>query len=251
MIRKNPIQLEPLIYLWIKTPEKKPLALSLETKKFLVLASFVTVAGILSVVGSLLFFRELEINHRLGKELLALRLKEKMAAHSENATPIPAVVTPIAPSAPVTQTKAETPAKKEALDSSVMARLTDLSVECTEGVCATRVSMVPAKAGVAEGTLLLVLETEVLRIGSSTTGQQRKRFFFYPTAEPRDTFEEKALSSLKKKSFHFSRALQTSASFSVGNLVRPLALNLYILDPADTVVHHERKTIEGNGSDAE
>lgn len=245
MTRKNPIQLERLIYFWIKTPEKKPLALSLETRKFLSLVSLVTVAFAISIVGTLLFFRELEINRKLAEEVLALRLKDKMF-RTAGSTAVKA------PDALVNAQAAQVEVPPKNVETSISARLSDLAVECTDGSCTAKVSMVPVKAGVATGTLLMVLETEVVRIGSgSSSGPLRKRFFIYPQNSTRDVLDESTLSTLPKKPFHFSRALQTSNTFNIGTLVRPLALNLYIFDANDTVVHHERKAIEGNGSDVE
>lgn len=245
--RVAPNEVEPLIYFWIKAPQKKPLAMSLETHKLIQLVSILLTVVCLSVVGTLLFFRELEVNRKLGEELLALRLREKIGRKATLGTvkkdgagvAVPAIT------APAQKTISETS------DTSVTARLTDLSVECSQGVCTAKVSMVPSKTGVAEGNLLLVLETEMLRIGTGTTGQARKRYFLYPHAEPRDELEETDLTGLAKKNFHFSRALQTTSTFNVGRAVRPIALNLYVFDTHGAVVHHERKTVEGSDAHAD
>lgn len=245
MMREKQTQIEPLISFWIKAPEKRTLALSIETHKLLMAVSIALIAILLSFLGTLLFFRELHISRKLGEEILALRLRDKVLRAAPQVT-----ATAATPAETTATPQKEAPAAEQ--PPTISARMTDLTIECGEGSCLAKIAMVPAKTGVASGTLLLVLETEVLRIGTSPApGQTRKRYFTYPHDLVRDTFDEKILSSLPKKAFHFSRALQTSASFEIEKHVRPLALNVYLFDTNDSVVHHERKAIERNVSDVE
>ena len=76
------------------------------------------------------------------------------------------------------------------------------------------VAMFPTSTGIAQGNLLLVLETEVPRIGGGNpTTQVRKRYFIYPGYQTVDDLDQDALGVLPSKPFHFSRALQTAATF--------------------------------------
>ena len=57
-------------------------------------------------------------------------------------------------------------------------------------------------------------------------------------------FAQDALTELARKPFRFTRALQTTATFAIGKLLRPLAVNAYLFDANKTLIHHERKVIE-------
>jgi len=212
-------------------------------------------------VGSLLFFRELEINRKLEEQLLVFQTKEKLLALGTAPTrPLPGPgslisgTPPAAPAAaaPVVETADRTTSAlasptlpaPEAV-AAVAARLGELAVECLEEECSVRLAMVPTRTGTAQGELLMVLETEVPRIGTGNpTTQVRKRYFLYPGNQTRDELPEEALNEVQRKTFRFTRGLQTTATFTIGKLLRPLAVNVYLYDHTKTLIHHERKAIE-------
>ena len=108
-----------------------------------------------------------------------------------------------------------------------------------------RFAMVPVGAGPASGELLVVLETEIPRIGAaSPTTQVRKRYYVYPGNDTHDEVSEAMLQTLTRKPFRFSRALHTTAHFKIGKLLRPLAANVYVYDRNKVLVRHERRAIE-------
>lgn len=140
---------------------------------------------------------------------------------------------------------ATNPTAETLAPNTVQARIGELGVECFEEDCEVRLSMVPTRTGVAQGELLVVLETEIPRIGAGNPStQMRKRYFIYPGNETRDEFSQELINEIARKSFRFTRGLQTSTSFAIGKLLRPLAVNIYLFDKEKTLIHHERKSIE-------
>ena len=196
-------------------------------------------------MGTLLFFRELETNRKLQERLWRLEAEKRLY----QSYPLPERLLAAAPTAPATaapvdKTAAADKAKADAAGE-VVARINDLRAECAEDNCSIRLGMVTAQPGTAVGQLLLVLETEVPRIGGSNpTAPVRKRFFLYPGNNARDELDPNALATLDQKPFRFNRTLQTNTVFKMGKLLRPLAVNAYIFDAQKAIIQHERKVIE-------
>ena len=91
----------------------------------------------------------------------------------------------------------------------------------------------------------MILETEIPRIGSAAVGENiRKRYFFHPVKTALDSVTEEMILQAERKPFKFTKALQTSVTFAVGKLLRPLAANVYLFDARGSLVHHERKIVE-------
>ncbi len=220
-----------------------------------------TIAYAVTVMGTLLFFRELEINRKLQEHVLKLEsekrlyqsypLPDRLLANA----PAPAAASNNAPSAQTPHhertvahanaTTAEKPKAEGAAASDVVARINDLRAECAEDNCSIRLGMVTSQPGTAVGKLLLVLETEVPRIGGANPSTPlRKRFFFYPGNSARDEMDPNQLGTLEQKSFRFNRVLQTNTVFKMGKLLRPLAINAYVFDSEKQLLQHERKVIE-------
>lgn len=205
---------------------------------------------VLSIIGSLLFLREIEINRNLQEKILELQLKDKLnklvlkqtvntppiktTATSEVVAPVESTVTPEI-SAPVVTAAAQTKNPK----------IGEILVEREEKSCLVRVSLVPNKAGLSDGYLLVILETEVPKIGTHTAQTQiRKRFYFYPSGKNQDDFDMKSVQGLEKKYFQFSKVLQTQISFNIGKFIKPIAANIYLYNQDKTLVQHIRKQIE-------
>jgi hypothetical protein len=195
-----------------------------------------------TVFGTLLFFRELELNRKLQDQVLKLETERRLYL----AYPLPERM--LAQAMPVTTapmaSKSDADARA-ATAAEAVARINDLRMECTEDECAIKLGMVTSQPGTAVGQLMLVLETEVPRIGGANPSTPvRKRYFVYPGNVPKDELDPNQLGTLAQKSFRFTRALQTSNVFKMGKLLRPLAINAYIFDSEKTLLQHERRVTD-------
>jgi hypothetical protein len=205
--------------------------------------------------GSLLFFRELEINRKLQSRLLVFETDEKLwqtswnnqIARNEGVAAKPqATLTTSAPTvAPVAERSVNTETPAVVASTTAVAKISELASACTGEECQVRLSMSTTGTGMAHGYLLIVMEAEVPRIGANTTpeAQMRKRYFFYPNQEPREELEPNSIAKLEHSAFRFGRALKTTANFKVGKLLRPLSVNAYLFDDKHALLQHERRAI--------
>lgn len=265
---KSPLRLKPHLFILIHGGSGVPYAMRLNVARLSLVVFSLGAAFFCTLVGTLFFFRELEMNRKLTERVLEFETKEFLANLSiapvkplaEAA--VPSAVAP-APKAPVAQSTLDrtttaltlatpTPpqtaaaaALESVTPSTVQARIGELGAECFEEDCEIRLSMVPTRTGVAQGELLVILETEIPRIGAGNpTTQIRKRFFIYPGSQTRDDLPQESLNEITRKPFRFTRGLQTTTNFTIGKLLRPLAVNVYLFDKDRTLIHHERKAIE-------
>ena len=248
--------LGPFVYLQVRTSaDEAPQAFRV-TMRRVVAALWIVGLGIMGLLfGFLFFFRELEINRKLSERVLELETTLALNATVRPTAPImPAPVsTPVPPSrAAPAESFNETATEREpaavvppAPSHTVPARMSELFSECNDGVCDIRTYLIPTAPGTAEGSLALVLEEEVSRIGAADPNMPaRRQFIYYPGFTTMEDFDAEKTASLEKKHFRFARALPTNVQFNVGKLNQPIAINLYIFDAEDNLVHHERKTIE-------
>lgn len=211
------------------------------------------IAALVTVTGTLLFFRELEINRKLQEHVLRLESEKRLYQTYPLPTRAPAETVPT-PSvkktaAPAVEVVAP-PKEAETAATEVFARINELRTECSAEECSIKTGMVTTQQGTAVGTLLLVLETEVPRIGSANPNAPvRKRFFIYPGNATKDELDPNTLPQLEHKAFRFSRVLQTTTVLKMGKFFRPLAINAYVFDPDKTLLQHERRTIESEDSE--
>lgn len=262
MAAKAPFWTRPHLFVQVHAGTGSPYAVRVNSKKLVGLVLFLGIAYCVFFTGSLLFFRELEVSRKLQERVLeyetnqkltqAIQLADRNVATSQVAGPEPLIkakaptVAVSASAASSIQAAAPTDAKAITPGAAgISARVADLVVTCAEDGCQAKVSMVPVAPGVAQGQLLVILETEIPRIGSANPGANvRRRFFTYPSNQTKDDLSQQDLEALPRKAFRFSRALQTTVKFNTGKLLRPLALNVYLFDTAGNRTHHERKTIE-------
>lgn len=255
MSAKAPFWTRPHLFVQIHAGTGSPYAVRVNSKRLVGLVLFLGIAYCVFFTGSLLFFRELEVSRKLQEKVLEFETSQKLAQQiqlaSRNVAASPAGPEPVAPARPPQSTTVSaTPvvdakAVTATASSSISARIADLVVSCAEDGCSAKVSMVPVSTGIAQGQLLVILETEIPRIGSANPGSNiRKRYFSYPSNTTKDDITQQDLDALPRKAFKFSRALQTTVKFNTGKLLRPLALNVYLFDGAGNRTHHERKTIE-------
>jgi hypothetical protein len=201
-----------------------------------------------TVFGTLLFFRELELNRKMQEHVLKLESERRLY----QAFPLPermlAQASPVVANAPQAIHKTDDTPKSDAgvgAEAVALARINDLRMECTEEECSIKLGMVTSQPGTAVGQLMLVLETEVPRIGGANPSTPvRKRYFVYPGNTARDELDPNQLGTLAQKSFRFTRALQTSNVFKMGKLLRPLAINAYVFDSEKTLLQHERRVTD-------
>lgn len=240
----------------LHTGSGDPFALRLHLRKTLSLLLLLSTTLLVLSVGTLLFFRELEVNRKLRESLLEVSLqerilKESLARHQkpENRSlvaqsPGATVESAATPAARVISTEPKTGSATPAT-SSVRARVAEVGTECAAGRCSVRLVIVPTVSATVEGSLLVILETEIPRIGTArATSSLQKRFFIYPGYQSKDELDLKEVNRLEGRHFKMSRALNTSVDFQHGELLRPLAVNVFIFDDEKNLIHHERRAIE-------
>ncbi len=224
-----------------------PVAFRLNVQKISLLTVVLSIILLVSISGGLLFFRELEINRKLGDRLLEFEVKQNLMALNTPATPTSAA--PLAATQdPARNLDAALPVQSPSLpdaNASGRARLAELNADCDSDRCSAKMALVPSAPGTATGQIVVVLETEIPRIGTANANVNiRKRYFIYPGYTTRDELTADDIGKIEGKTFKFTRALTTSADFEVGHLLRPLAMNIYLYDEAHTLIQHERKVID-------
>lgn len=261
-MEKEKPSFQNILHLFIQPTEGEPISFKLdlaEISKLIICISFVF---LFLFWGTLFFFRELEINRNLQNEVLEtkLQLQLKVLSEPQNTSPNrqlgyaitltedEGLAKDTTGTERVNNTAINTPEQGSWIPlpgAIVSARLGSLSSECQADNCAVKIELLPAGNGVSQGELLLILETEVPRIGTrGVTTLQRKQFIFYPGYASRNEFNSTDLSGFEKRPFKFSRTLNASVNFKVTKLLRPLALNVYLFDTRKTLIHHERKVID-------
>jgi hypothetical protein len=105
--------------------------------------------------------------------------------------------------------------------------------------------MLSRSPGVTEGQLIVVMETEILRIGTAIhETEQRKRYIVYPGFKSVDRIDQQLLNSMDGSPFKFSRALQSNAVFKFEKMLRPTAITAYLFDQEKKLIAVKRKLIE-------
>ena len=248
--RKSPLFAHPYLYLSLHTGTSTPYAVKINVKRLIGLLCLLGMSIGAAMLGSLLFFRELEVNRKLTEKVLSFETATALRSALEQREAQPVTPAPEAKEGePVSQPRqvaaAPTQTAPVVSKTTAQARIAALSTTCNEQGCGARLSMVPSGTGPVSGQLLIVLETEIPRIGTGNpTSSVRKRFFIYPGNLTQDELEANQIPKFTRKRFRFTRALTTTANFPVGKLLRPLAMNVYLFDSEGNRTHHERRVIE-------
>lgn len=246
------------IQFFVQPPEGNPVSFKLDLKQASKLLVALGFAFLTLFWGTLFFFRELEKNRNLQAELLENQIKLQLNTFAPPPTSSPnrqLGYTVHLESDNASRSVSETNNTKDIQDQKeswmnltstpVSARLGSLSSECQFDNCSVKLELLPAGNGISQGELLIVLETEVPRIGSrAINAQQRKQFIFYPGYSSKEEFNNSEIANFEKRPFKFSKTLNASVNFKVTKLLRPLALNIYLFDTQKNLIHHERKVIE-------
>jgi len=236
------------LVLHARSGEPYALRLNLRRASTFLACAFATL--LLTLVGTLLFFRELDVNRDLQEQVLDLQTREKLAALIQTNERLALQEKPRDFAAKTQRLPASLHADRDSIynpeaGTTVNAHLTEVTSECAPGECAVKLSLAPASPGNAQGQIVVILEAEIPRIGGATpTSQPRKRYVIYPGGTSRDDMDEKTLAALPGKAFHFTRALHTTANLTFGKFLRPLAINVYVLNADKSLVQHERKPLE-------
>ena len=236
----------PRLTLLAESGVDAPLTLELQPEKILRVTLWVSASFLLMGLGTLFFFRELELNRKLTDRVLELEATARLDALTPRTLPVEDLKKSAAKSAPVAQ--AEAPVVAHA-----PARIQGFTTQCKDVTCEVAVDLIPATAGVAQGEVLFVLETELVRIGNTPLdpGAVRKRFLVQPGEISKDALSPEEVSQLSGKPYRFTRALKTQVSFNVGRSLHPIAINLYLFDSAKTLIQHERRVVEMETLDAQ
>ncbi|MBI1859697.1 MAG: hypothetical protein HYR96_02110 [Deltaproteobacteria bacterium] len=249
-------QLGPFLYVQLRTRSDGPQAYRVTMRR---LYSAAWILGLILLglsFGCLLFFRELEINRKLSERVLELETALTLSSTTRATSPIapapqaPAIMenaTEAGPSREPTAATVAVPAPVTQAIQTVPAKMSELFWECNDGICDIRTYLIPAAPGTAEGSLALVLEEEISRIGGADPNiPARRQFVYYPGFTAMEEFDAEKTGALEKRHFRFARALPTNVQFNIGKLNQPIAINLYIFDAEDNLVHHERKPLTGS-----
>lgn len=172
-------------------------------------------------LGSLLFFRELQTNSTLKDRLFGLEI------HGTGNVPVSNnVETSIISSVP---------------------KIAEALAECTAETCEAKVTLTPSRAGQSQGELLILLETQVPRIGTGNPNTLEKhQFISYPGYVTHSELNLNTVDSLARKPFLFSKGLQTTATFGLGQWVRPIAMHVYLFDTGGSLITHTVKELNSH-----
>jgi hypothetical protein len=249
MAKRRLPSLKSQIVLMVQSTVGVPHAFRLDVRAASLIVLMVSSLLLISLCGSLLFFRELEINRKLVDRVLELEISEKLANLNSLSNTL---VTRMPTGTAITTGEAihkDTPETTPATNAAeaTKARVGLLNVECASESCSVSLSLVPTEPGLVRGSLLVVLETEIPRIGTAKASAIRERYFIYPGETSMDEVSQEALLKIPGKIFHFSKGLQSTVEFNIGGLLRPLAVNVYLFDTEHNLIQHERKVIENLG----
>ncbi len=236
---------EAPLYFIVQRGQGHPMAWRVRPREIARLASFVV--GILGVgaMGVLFFFRELEQNRQLRESVLKYQLQAELYDGNASSRAVATKADATAPAEKPGDRSQVVPTMSIAPHTTPQFRLVDFDAEPTKDGWELLLTLAPTAGAVAEGEALVVLETDVPRIGLSTPGTEgRKRFALYPGNVLVEKIDEIGIGKAEKKKFKFSRALQIRAPFRLGRLYRPLAAHFYFFNSAGQLVSQEKKTIE-------
>ncbi len=240
---------EAPLYLIVQRGQGQPMAWRVRPREIVRLGTMVAGFLAIGVLGTLFFFKELETNRKLRDSVLAFQLQAELQDGTSSRRAVAAKG--------ATEVKADGNSEKNN-DKSLRApnltvaqhvnaqfRLVDFDSESTKEGWELRLTLAPTAGAVAEGYALVVLETDVPRIGLATPGAEgRKRFVLYPGNQLLEHLDENTIQKSEKMRFKFSRAFQVRAPFKLGRLYRPLAAHIYFFNAQQVLVGQERKTIE-------
>lgn len=176
--------------------------------------------------GSLLFFKELHTNSILKDRLFSLAEQGAAAPEKVREQKSIDIETPLISTAP---------------------KIVEALADCSAERCEARVMLVPSRAGQAQGELLILLETQVPRIGTGNPNAlQKHQFISYPGYVTHSELNLNTVDTLDRKPFRFSKGLQTVANFGIGQWVRPVALHVYLFDTSGSLTTHTVKELNSH-----
>jgi len=212
------------------------LCLKLYPQRVLKIGLLISLFGLLTLSGSLLFFREIEINRNLHERLMELQNWKSLSQLQISLFQPPTAVESPIPQA-VERRLLSTP--------TVTAKLNDLSLECAQGICQVGLTLIPSTPGSATGSLLLILEANISKIGAAAAEESSyQRYILSPGGKVLEAVDPNGLAAFEKKAFQFSRILETETEFNLKDTYHPIAIHAYVFDATGQVIHHERKAMK-------
>lgn len=221
-----------------------PYAVQVDVRKIYTFLMLLALFSGFTTLGTILFFRELEISERFEQRVLELEIHSRLMKAGVPTMPIADTTEKSAPAATTADAVAAMPETAESLPATttVRARISGLRLTCTEVECRVNLGLVPTKPGTATGRLLVVLETEAVRIGAAThTSDGLTRYLVYPGFRNLDTLDRAELATLPGKPFRFTSALQSTVTFQIDRTVKPMAVDVFLFDDNSILVHHKRQ----------
>lgn len=217
-----------------------PYAVNVDVRKIYTFLVLLALFSAFTTLGTILFFRELEISEQFQQRVLELEIHSRLAPTAATA---PQAALPVA--APPAEAPAETagvPSETAPAGSTVNARISGARLTCTDVECRVNLGLVPTKPGTATGRLLVVLETEAIRIGAAThTSDGLTRYLVYPGFRNLDALDRAELATLPGKNFRFTSALQSTVTFQIDRTLKPIAVDVFLFDEKSFLVHHKRQ----------
>jgi len=210
-------------------------ALKVKPGLLLVLLSQIVLGFFLCLVGTLLFFREADKNRKLKIEVQNYEIQAWISKNK-----LPDAEKALEASRDISKEGI----KKPTTTLASALKVSEMTYDCAEETCYTAVNLANTGQGIYEGSLLMVLEALVPRIGAPIQDSApRKKFLIYPGEKSLDEFDPSKTADLQKKNFKFTRALSTNHAFKLGKLLKPAALHVFIYDAKDGLVLRESKTL--------
>lgn len=259
--------LSEYLLITIHSPQEGPRSYRIEIRRLFLLCTVLATAFVFLFLGTMLFFREMEITRKLESAVLQLEIEARVTqdlAQFKEIPAIPAISVPakktepeplkptpepvravagekeakaplnkkvtLASTAPVSQMEAPAP---------VNAKISSLRADCQASTCKADVRLAPEKTGSVQGELLMVLEL----VQSQPDGNSQARYLVYPGYEQSASFDINKIKKGRGNSFRFSRVLMKGVNFKVDPTFRPVAVNAYVRDLDGKVVQHKRQSI--------
>lgn len=199
----------------VQSNNGKTVSFRLDTTKLIHLLVLSVVGVLFLSTGTLLFFRERANNQALSEKLL---------------------VSQVAPPTTTTVKSMEAVVPK----SSAKTRIQEFSGNCHPESCTANLVLTAQENSLAEGSLIILLETHSPQIGSGNpSAKSRQKYYAYPEQKINENLNAEEIFKLESKPFHISRSLYSRANFTIGQFQRPIAFHLYLFDTNHELIKHE------------
>ena len=131
------------------------------------------------------------------------------------------------------------------------AHISNVYARCQGMECDVRFTLL-AQSGVdGVGSMSVVLESEVPRVGSSDPlATPKKKYTVYPGNKSYEAMSDADVAGLAVKPFHFAHTLPVTVTFSHPLVQHPIAAHIYLFDANHRIQAHQQ-TVPEKAEDAE